>query len=128
MPSLADELLRLREQHGYSAARVAAEIGVARQRISRLENGHVAPDLDEMMRILQLFGVGETRWDALMTIAREAQERGWWAKFANQMGTRQALYANLEAGACQIDEIQMVSTRPVQIPTTPRPTACTYGP
>jgi transcriptional regulator with XRE-family HTH domain len=105
---LAAELIRLRDQHGYSSARVAAEIGVARQRISRLENGHVAPDLDEIMRILQLFAVDQQRWQQIMTIAREAQERGWWAKYADEMGTRQALYANLEAGASEIREYQMV--------------------
>jgi len=42
-----------------------------------------------------------------MTIAREAQERGWWEKFADEMGPRQALYANLEAGARSIAEYQM---------------------
>lgn len=105
---LATELIRLRDEHGYPAARVAAEIGIARQRISRLENGHVAPDLDEVMRILQLFGVDQQRWQQIMTIAREAQERGWWAKYADEMGTRQALYANLEAGASEIREYQMV--------------------
>jgi len=104
---LADELIRLREEHGYSAARLAAEVGVARQRISRLENGHVAPDLAEIMRMLQLFNVDQARWQQLMTIARDAQERGWWAKYADQMGTRQALYADLEAGASQIREYQM---------------------
>lgn len=105
---LATELIALREAHGVSAARLATDIGVARQRISRLENGHVAPDLDEIMRILQLFSVTEQRWQQIMTIAREAQERGWWAKFTDEMGTRQALYANLEAGASHIREYQMV--------------------
>lgn len=105
---LATELIALREAHGVSAARLATDIGVARQRVSRLENGHVAPDLDEIMRILELFQVNEQRWQQIMTIAREAQERGWWAKFAGEMGARQALYANLEAGASQIREYQMV--------------------
>jgi transcriptional regulator with XRE-family HTH domain len=101
------ELIRLREEHDYSAERLAKAIGVARQRISRVENGHVRPDLDEVMRILDVLNVGEKRWDQIMTIAREAQERGWWEKFANEMGSRQALYANLEAGASTISEYQM---------------------
>jgi transcriptional regulator with XRE-family HTH domain len=129
------ELIRLRDEHGYSSARVATEIGVARQRISRLENGHVAPDLDETMRILQLFSVDETRWQQVMTIAREAQERGWWAKYADEMGTRQALYANLEAGASEIREYQMVYLPGLlQIPAytearvlMDRPAAATYS-
>lgn len=104
---LAAELIRLREDHGYSSDRLAKAIGVGRQRISRLENGHVRPDLDEIMRILDVLQVGEKRWSQIMTIAREAQERGWWEKFANEMGPRQALYANLEAGARSICEYQM---------------------
>ena len=105
---LAIELVRLREEHDYSADKLAKAIGVTRQRISRIENGHVRPDLDELMRILEILRVGERRWTTLMTIAREAQERGWWEKFADEMGSRQALCANLEAGACRISEYQMV--------------------
>ncbi len=104
---LALELVRLREEHDYSADRLAKAIGVARQRISRVENGHIRPDIDEIMRILDVLNVGQKRWDQIMTIAREAQERGWWEKFADEMGPRQALYANLEAGARNIDEYQM---------------------
>jgi len=104
---LATELVRLREEHDYSADKLAKAIGVARQRLSRVENGHVRPDLDEIMRILDVLNVGEKRWEQIMTIAREAQERGWWEKFADEMGPRQALYANLEAGARGISEYQM---------------------
>jgi len=132
---LAAELIRLRDEHRYSSAHVAAEIGVARQRISRLENGHVAPDLDEIMRILKLFGVADQRWQQIMTIARDAQERGWWTKYADEMGTRQALYANLEAGANEIREYQMVYLPGLlQIPTytearvlIDRPDGATYS-
>lgn len=115
---LGAELIRLREDHGYSSDKLAKAIGVTRQRVSRLENGHVRPDLDEVMRILDLLGVGEKRWNQIMTIAREAQERGWWEKFADEMGPRQALYANLEAGARAISEYQMTLLPGLlQIPT-----------
>lgn len=104
---LAAELVRLREEHGYSSDKLAKAIGVARQRISRLENGHVPPDLDEIMRILAALNVEQKRWTQIMTIAREAQEKGWWEKFTKEMGPRQALYANLEAGARSINEYQL---------------------
>ena len=104
---LAVELGQLREDHGYTTERLAKAVGVARQRISRLLNGHIAPDLDEIMRILAEFHVPQSRWTQIMTIAREAQERGWWEKWTDQMGPRQAQYANLEAGACAISEYQM---------------------
>lgn len=57
---------------------------------------------------MRVCDVDESRWEKIMTIAREAQERGWWEKFADKMRSRQALYANLEVGACEIHEYQMV--------------------
>ena len=58
------------------------------------------------MRILEALGVADDRWTGIMTIAREAGERGWWESNKG-MGERQALYANLEAGAQTIREFQM---------------------
>jgi transcriptional regulator with XRE-family HTH domain len=115
---LAAELIGLRERHGYSAERLAKAADLGRQSVSRLENGHVRPDLDQIMRILAVFDVQADEWDRVVTIAREAQERGWWEKFANEMGPRQALYANLEAGAIHIREYQMTLLPGLlQIPT-----------
>jgi len=103
---LAAELRHMREEHGYSAHRLADQIGVARQTISRLENGHVSPDEHVVMKILRLFDVDQKQWNQLTTIAQEARERGWWAPYAHQMG-RQALYADLEAGAVEIREYHL---------------------
>jgi len=115
---LATEIISLREEHHLTSGDLAHMIGVARQRISRLENGHVAPDLSEIMRILDKLAIGQDRWNQIMTIAREAQERGWWEKYDDEMGKRQALYANLEAGASEIREYQMVFLPGLlQIPT-----------
>jgi transcriptional regulator with XRE-family HTH domain len=132
---LATELIRLRDEHAYSSARLAAEIGVSRQRISELENGNVVPNLDLLAKILQRFNVSELRRQQIMSIAGEARERGWWAPYAEEMGTRQALYANLEAGASEIREYQMVYLPGLlQIPSytearvlTDRPEGATYS-
>ena len=104
---LAMEVIRLREEHGYSTQRLAKAIDVPRQRISQLQNAHLRPDLDDIIRILDVFKVGERRWEKLLAIARDAQERGWWERFREEMGARQALIADLEAGARSIAEYQM---------------------
>ena len=52
-----------------------------------------------------LFPHDRERWTQVITIAREAGEKGWWES-TRGMGERQALYANLEAGAAQIREYQ----------------------
>lgn len=104
---LASEIIALRERREMSGQDLADAVGVARQRISRLENGHVRPYLDEIIRILKVLGVEGDEWTRLMAIARDAQEYGWWERHAEEMGPRQALYANLEAGASDIAEYQI---------------------
>jgi transcriptional regulator with XRE-family HTH domain len=102
---LASELRKLRIGAGLTHEQLAKRIGQSRAQISRLENGHVA-DQDDVMRILDALGVDDERWTQIMTFAREAGERGWWESNKN-MGERQALYANLEAGAQTIREFAM---------------------
>ncbi|HLM64794.1 MAG TPA: helix-turn-helix transcriptional regulator [Acidimicrobiales bacterium] len=102
---LAAELRALRAEAGLTHEQLAKRIGQSRAQISRLENGHVV-DQDDVMRILEALGVDDDRWTQIMTIAREAGERGWWES-NKAMGDRQALYANLEAGAQTIREFQM---------------------
>jgi transcriptional regulator with XRE-family HTH domain len=102
---LAAELRALRTHAGVTHVQLAKQIGQSRAQISRLENGHVV-DQDDVMKILDALGVEDERWTQIMTIAREAGERGWWE--SNRfMGERQSLYANLEAGAQSIREFQM---------------------
>jgi transcriptional regulator with XRE-family HTH domain len=102
---LAAELRALRTHAGVTHVQLAKMIGQSRAQISRLENGHVV-DQDDVMKILDALGVDDERWTQIMTIAREAGERGWWE--SNRfMGERQSLYANLEAGAQTIREFQM---------------------
>ena len=102
---LAAELRALRTQAGLTHEQLAKRIGQSRAQISRLENGHVV-DLDDVMRILDALNIDDERWTRIVTIAREAGERGWWES-NKAMGERQTLYANLEAGAQTIREFQM---------------------
>jgi transcriptional regulator with XRE-family HTH domain len=103
---LARELVELRKESGLTHEQLAQKIGQSRAQISRLENGHVV-DLGDVMKILEACRVVDDRWTAVMTIAREAAERGWWES-NKAMGARQALSANLEAGAVSIREFQMI--------------------
>ena len=101
---LAAELRALRAEAGLTHEHLAKRIGESRAQISRLENGHVADQAD-VIKILDALNVDGERWTQIMTIAREAGERGWWES-TRGMGERQALYANLEAGATSIREYQ----------------------
>jgi transcriptional regulator with XRE-family HTH domain len=102
---LASELRAVRIEGGLTHEQLAKKIGQSRAQISRLENGHVVDQAD-IIRILDALEVDGDRWTQIVTIAREAGERGWWES-NRAMGERQALYANLEAGAESIREFQM---------------------
>jgi transcriptional regulator with XRE-family HTH domain len=101
---LARELRALRIQAGLTHEQLAKKTGQSRAQISRLENGHVVDQAD-ILTILDTLGVDGDRWTQIMTIARQAGERGWWESLRG-MGVRQARYADLEAGATSIREYQ----------------------
>jgi transcriptional regulator with XRE-family HTH domain len=101
---LAAELRGLRAEARWTHDQLSKRSGESRAQISRLENAHVV-DLASVMKILDALGVDGDRWTQMMTIAREAAEKGWWES-TRGMGDRQALYANLEAGATSIREYQ----------------------
>lgn len=101
---LAEELRALRTEAGVTHERLAKMIGESRAQISRLENGHVVDQAD-IMKILDALEVEGDRWTNIMSIARQAGERGWWES-SKAMGERQARYADLEAGAVTIREFQ----------------------
>lgn len=105
---LGQELKTLRTAAGITHEKLAAQVTPSRQQISRLELGQAAPDLNDIMQILEVLGVEGERWTEIMMIAREAAERGWWESGSRAMGERQALFADLEAGATTIREYQQV--------------------
>jgi transcriptional regulator with XRE-family HTH domain len=101
---LGVEIRALRAKAGLTADQLGKRIGRSRADISRLENGHVVDQAD-VIGILDVLGVDGDRWTQVVTIAREAGEKGWWESH-KAMGERQAMYANLEAGAATIREYQ----------------------
>jgi transcriptional regulator with XRE-family HTH domain len=101
---LGDELRAMRTAARLTHEQVAKRIGVSRAQVSRLENGHAADQAD-VMKILDALGIEGERWTTVMTVAREAGEKGWWES-TRGIGERQALVANLEAGAVRIRQYE----------------------
>ena len=49
--TVADRLMTLRAERGFSQARLAELAGVDRKTINRIENGHFSPSLDTLTRL-----------------------------------------------------------------------------
>lgn len=54
---LADKIIKLRKQNGWSQEELAEQLGISRQSVSKWENGTSIPDLDKIIRMSGLFGV-----------------------------------------------------------------------
>lgn len=101
---LGREIRRLREEHDVTSESIARALRFPRQQISALENGHLGPDIDLVSGICDYLTVGKNRRAAIMDAAADGWARGWWVADAQWMGTRQAIYADLESGTKTITE------------------------
>jgi transcriptional regulator with XRE-family HTH domain len=95
-----------------SAEELGKRLGWSRIIVTRLESDDERkPDVGKVMSYLEACGVDEAdeRYRTLVRVARDAAETGWWeARPYARMGARLARIANLETGAKQIREFQLV--------------------
>ena len=54
---LEEKLQLLRKQNGYSQEQLADKLGIARQTISKWENGQAVPELNGLILLRELYGV-----------------------------------------------------------------------
>ena len=54
---IADRLVALRREHGYSQEELAARLGVSRQAVSKWERAESSPDTDNLITLARLYGV-----------------------------------------------------------------------
>lgn len=54
---LADKIMQLRKQKGWSQEELAEKLGISRQSVSKWESGMSIPDLDKILKLSELFGV-----------------------------------------------------------------------
>ena len=54
---LADKIIVLRKQQGWSQEQLAEQLGVSRQSVSKWESGLSIPDLDKIIKMSSIFGV-----------------------------------------------------------------------
>ena len=99
---LGAELRRLREAAGLTIDRVAEELECSPSKVSRIETGQVSATPRDVRDMLGLYGVEDARLEAMVQVAREARQRGWWQKFVDVPDGVPA-YVGLETAATSID-------------------------
>lgn len=54
---LADKIIQLRKQNGWSQEELAENLGISRQSVSKWESGASIPDIERIIKMSELFGV-----------------------------------------------------------------------
>lgn len=102
---LGDELRLLRQEQDKSIHDAAKDAGVDRTLLTRIETGQRRVKPDQIMKVVESLGITQhtEQWQVFYALARDSDTSGWWESRAfRDMGPRQALAADLEAGASRI--------------------------
>ena len=98
------ELRRLRSERGLTIEQVQEPSGgdIKAPNISRWETGERSVRPTDLRLLLDIYEVHGERREALLTLARQAKERGWWQSYASAIPEWFQVYVGLEAEASSI--------------------------
>ncbi len=98
------ELRRLRSEHGLTIEQVQEASGgdIKAPSISRWENGERSVRPTDLRLLLDIYEVHGERREALLTLSRQAKERGWWQSYASAIPEWFQVYVGLEAEASSV--------------------------
>lgn len=103
---LGIELRRLRETAGLMIEDVATHLECSSSKVSRIETGKAVPRVRDVRDMLELYDVTDTQSDLLLTIVREAQQKGWWTDYEDVLPAAFETYVGLEADAASLRTFQ----------------------
>jgi transcriptional regulator with XRE-family HTH domain len=108
---LGTQLRRLREASGITPDQAGYEIRGSRSKISRVEHGRVGFKERDVADLLTLYGVTDERMrEQMLSLARQANTQGWWARYGDVLPDWFEAYVGLEEAAALIRtyELQFV--------------------
>jgi transcriptional regulator with XRE-family HTH domain len=108
---LAAELRAIREGTGKSGDVVAAALKWSPSKISRYELARTGLKLRDVERLLDYYDVSGSRRTLLLTLARDAAQKGWWEEFTDFLSPDYQQFIGLEHEASSIDiwHVEVVS-------------------
>jgi transcriptional regulator with XRE-family HTH domain len=103
---LRHELRKIREEHGLTIEQVSerSDGDWNASTISRWETGDRRIRPIDLRRLLDLYDVHGDQREILLTLARQARERGWWRTYSDAVPAWFEVYLGLEAEAAVIHE------------------------
>ncbi len=100
---LGRRLQELRENAGVSYEQAAAALDVTHSTIRRMEKAEVSLKILYVDRLLRTYGVDDpNEIDAFLTLAREANQAGWWHRYRDVLPDWFSAHVSLEEDAALI--------------------------
>jgi hypothetical protein len=104
---LGMELRRLREASALMIEDVAKHLECSMSRVSRIETGKSVARIRDVRDMLDLYHVTDAgQREQLLTLAKDAQQRGWWTEYEAVLSAGLDTYVGLEASAASIRSFQ----------------------
>ncbi|MER6087410.1 helix-turn-helix domain-containing protein [Streptomyces bluensis] len=99
---LGKRLRQLREQAGVSFEEAARVIEVTALTVRRMEKAEVGLRIPYVKELLRTYGVSATETEDFVSLAREANQPGWWYKYCDVLPEWFSAYVSLESEAAVI--------------------------
>ncbi|MFC4060603.1 helix-turn-helix domain-containing protein [Planomonospora corallina] len=100
---LLRELRQLRIAAGLKQEEVAEHLDWSTSRMTKVEGGTLRISVNDVRAMLQLYGLREgAEYEALIQLARQARERGWWHAYSDVIPQWFQVYVGLEAEASSL--------------------------
>ncbi|NMO57599.1 helix-turn-helix domain-containing protein [Actinoplanes sp. TBRC 11911] len=107
---LALTLRQLRDAAGLAASEAARRVDHDASWLSRIETAEVRPHPNDVRALLSLYGVESDQAEAVIAVARQAKQRGWWQRYSDILPDWFSTYVGMESEASVIRtyECQMI--------------------
>lgn len=93
---LAAELRQLRDEAGCSGESVASALGWSPSKVSRYERAKTGLRPREVEQLLAYYGVSDAKREMLLSLARDAEQKGWWDDFSDSLSEDYRRFIGLE--------------------------------
>lgn len=99
---LGRHLRQLREEAGITVRAAVAEMEWSGQKLWRIETGKGPVRVMDAKNLCELYGANQPTTEALMALAKETKNRGWWHTYGKTVPEWFELYVGLEAAASHL--------------------------
>jgi transcriptional regulator with XRE-family HTH domain len=96
---LAAELRSLRAASGLTRETVVERTGINAATLYRIEHGRVRPQTRTLRTLLDLYGVDQEQQAELVTLLRDARQRGWLHAYQSELPEHYTTYIGFEGEA-----------------------------